>query len=79
MSTGGVPRNIYEIKISAMATTDWFSAEILRIMKMHLRDYGILFFDTVDINLAYPVPNTIHMPLPVVKQEMFMILSMICL
>ena len=79
MSTGGPPRNMNRIRAGAMGVTDWFLAEILRIMKMHLRDYGILFFDTVDMNLAYPVPNTIHMPLPAVKQELFMILSMICL
>ena len=73
------PKDQHEFTSKSMAGTDFFVAEILRTMKMHLRDYGIMFFDAVDMNMAYPVPNTTHMPLTVVTQELFMILSMICL
>lgn len=64
----------------AMAYSDWYVHAILNTMKVYLQDYeGVMFLDTWDLNLAFPEPNNTQMSLVAVRQELFLILSLICL
>ena len=64
----------------AMGISDFFVHEMREILRLHFQDNSdVLFFDTWDMNLSFPAPDEIHMPVPVVKQELYMLLSMICL
>ena len=64
----------------AIASSDFFVHEIRDIMKLHFQENAhVLFFDTWDMNLSFLAPDEVHMPVPAVKQELYMLLSMLCL
>ncbi|XP_033100337.1 NXPE family member 3-like [Anneissia japonica] len=41
-------------------------------------DLGIHILDIWDMNVSHPAPNVIHMPMPIIYQELFMMFSHIC-
>ncbi|XP_033104543.1 NXPE family member 4-like isoform X2 [Anneissia japonica] len=64
--------------IIARLTSDVLLYEIRNLMHDTFKGMGIHFIDIWDMNLAYDSPNTIHMPLEVAIQELFMYFSHIC-
>ncbi|XP_071955635.1 NXPE family member 4-like [Antedon mediterranea] len=62
----------------AKLTSDVLLYEFRRLMHDTFHGMGVHFIDIWDMNLAYDYPNTIHMPLEVAIQELFMYFSHIC-
>ncbi|XP_071964276.1 NXPE family member 3-like isoform X2 [Antedon mediterranea] len=64
--------------IIARLTSDVLLYEFRRLMRETFHGMGIHYIDIWDMNLSYNSPNTIHMPLEVAIQELFIYFSHIC-
>ena len=57
---------------------DYIIWQIGKINQEILAGIGVWFLPVWDINLAYPLSNTVHMPNEVVHEELKMFLSFVC-
>ncbi|XP_077984579.1 NXPE family member 3-like [Glandiceps talaboti] len=74
---GSKPRD-HAVFISYIHSNDFFLYEMNKLMKQIFDGLGAIFLDVWDMNLSYPAPNNIHMPMEVIRQEANLFLSYIC-
>ncbi|XP_033115288.1 NXPE family member 3-like [Anneissia japonica] len=63
--------------------TGWLASDVLyyqfrRLLRETFSGISVHFIDIWDMNLSYYTPNTIHMPMDVLLQELFMYFSHVC-
>ncbi|XP_071944151.1 NXPE family member 4-like [Antedon mediterranea] len=71
------PRN-HSSQISLLYGSDKLLYDIYELYFSIFSGLGIHILDIWDMNLSYPSRNTIHMPTPVILQELFLMFSHIC-
>ncbi|XP_033115183.1 NXPE family member 4-like [Anneissia japonica] len=71
------PRN-HKSKTSLLYSSDKILYDIYELYYKLFSGLGIHIIDIWDMNLAYPHTNTIHMPMKVIYQELFLMFSHIC-
>ncbi|XP_072022030.1 NXPE family member 3-like [Amphiura filiformis] len=64
--------------LSRLISSDFMLDEIRKLLRKIFATRGVFYLDVWDMNLAYPVSNSIHMPSTVINHELFMILSYAC-
>ena len=64
--------------VSFTYSNDFLLKDIGDINRSILRGIGIWFLPVWDMNLAYPVENTMHMPMTVIHEELKMFFGYIC-
>ena len=59
--------------------SDFILNELRKIMRDIFADVpGVVYLDIWDMNLAHPAKNSVHMPEPVIEQELAMLWSYVC-
>ena len=60
-------------------SSDFILNELRKIMRDIFADSpGVVYLDIWDMNLAHPAKNSVHMPEPVIEQELAMLWSYVC-
>ena len=63
---------------SAVYSSDYILKEIEKINRRTLSGIGVWYLPVWAMNLAHPNPNTIHMPMVIIKEELRLFFSYVC-
>ena len=63
---------------SVLYSSDFFLKEIDEINRDAFSGIGVWYLPIWAMNMAYPTENSIHMPLPVILEELRMFFSYVC-
>nr|XP_006812465.1 PREDICTED: NXPE family member 3-like [Saccoglossus kowalevskii] len=74
---GSKPRD-HNVLTSYIHSNDFYLFEMNVLMRKIFHGIGAIFLDVWDMNLSYPAPNNIHMPMEVIRQEVNTFLSYLC-
>jgi hypothetical protein len=61
-----------------MFSNDYILYKIGKLIQEVFENTGIMYLDIWNMNLAFLAPNNVHMPLVVIREELFMVYSHIC-
>ncbi|XP_033112170.1 NXPE family member 1-like isoform X2 [Anneissia japonica] len=65
-------------KSDFLLNVNYFFYEIRKLMRAVFTGVRVHFIDIWDMNNAYIMPNEMHMPMPVIYQELYMFFSHVC-